>query len=64
MKENLNYQNKEEIVGEYDQFDTEETFHQNKKIKYIFTEKIDKIHINNFCCSLPYAFNIIKFNKI
>ena len=33
MKENLNYQNKEEIVGEYDQFDTEETFHQNKKNK-------------------------------
>ena len=33
MKENLNNQNKEETEGTYEQFDTNETFPQDKKNK-------------------------------
>ncbi len=39
MKENLNNQNKEETEGTYEQFDTDETFPQDKKNKNLFSPK-------------------------
>ena len=68
MKENLNYQNKEEIVGEYDQFNTEETFHQNKKNKKlnIFSpKKLIKYILITFvvlCLMLLILLNLTKYN--
>ena len=39
MKENLNNQNKEETEGTYEQFDTDETFPQDKKNKNLLSPK-------------------------
>ena len=59
MKENLNNQNKEETEGTYEQFDTDETFPQDKKNKNLFSpKKIYKIYINNLLSSLSYSFSI------
>ena len=62
MKESLNNQNKEETEGAYEQFDIDDIFFQDKKLKkkkIIFIKKINKIYIDDFYGSFTFAFIII-----
>ena len=69
MKENLNNQNKEETEGAYEQFDTDDTFSQDKKHKKInlfSTIKIIKYILVTFIllCLMILLFNLTKNKNI
>ena len=54
MKENLNNQNKEETEGTYEQFDTDETFPQDKRHK-----KINLFSPKNFIKYILITFSVL-----
>ena len=68
MKENFNPQNKEEAEGTYEQFDTDETYPPDKKLKKnLFSpQKLIKYLLITFTvlCLMILLFNIIQNKKI
>ena len=69
MKENLNNQNKEETEGAYEEFDTDDTFSQDKrhkKMNLFSTKKIIKYILVTFIllCLMILLFNLTKNKNI
>ena len=69
MKEKLNNQNKEETEGAYEQFDTDDTFSQDKKHKKInlfSSKKFIKYVLVTFIllCLIILLFNLAKNKNI
>ena len=69
MKENLNNQNKEETEGAYEEFDTDDTFSQDKrhkKMNLFSTKKIIKYILVTFIplCLMILIFNLTKNKNI